>query len=81
MVLPEPGELKIRRNVQDALKKIGGKVVYDDNFNKISTIVVQKDNKETWIEVRSYSNNVSFEYCGKRNHEAGDCCRRKCNGQ
>lgn len=55
--LPEPGELKIRRNVQDALKKIGGKVVYDDNFNKVSTIVVQKDNKETWIEVRTYSNN------------------------
>jgi len=30
----EPGELKIRKNVQDALKKIGGKVVFDDNFNK-----------------------------------------------
>jgi OOP family OmpA-OmpF porin len=52
----EPGELKIRRNVQDALKKIGGKVVFDDNFNKVSTIVILKDNKETWIEVRSYSN-------------------------
>jgi OmpA-OmpF porin, OOP family len=52
----EPGELKIRRNVQDALKKIGGKVVFDDNFNKTSTIVMQKDGKETWIEVRSYNN-------------------------
>lgn len=52
----EPGELKIRRNVQDALKKIGGKVVFDDNFNKTSTIVIQKDDKETWVEVRSYSN-------------------------
>ena len=52
----EPGELKIRRNIQEALKKIGGKVVFDDNFNKTSTIVVQKDNKETWIEVRSYNN-------------------------
>jgi len=50
----ESGELKIRRNVQDALKKIGGKVIFDDNFNKASTIVVQKDNKETWVEVRSY---------------------------
>jgi OOP family OmpA-OmpF porin len=49
----EPGELKIRRNIQDALKKIGGKVVFDDDFNKSSTIVVQKDNKETWVEVRS----------------------------
>jgi outer membrane protein OmpA-like peptidoglycan-associated protein len=54
---PEPGELKIRRNVQDALKKIGGKVVNDDNFNRSSTIVVQKDGKETWVEVRSYNNN------------------------
>jgi OmpA-OmpF porin, OOP family len=52
----EPGELKIRRNVQDALKKIGGKVLFDDSFNKMSTIVIQKDNKETWVEVRSYSN-------------------------
>ncbi len=52
----EPGELKIRRNVQDALKKIGGKVVFDDNFNKASTIVLQKEGKETWVEVRSYNN-------------------------
>lgn len=52
---PDPGELKIRRNVQDALKKIGGKIIYDDNFNKYSTIVVKKDSKETWIEVRCYS--------------------------
>ena len=52
----EPGELKIRRNVQDALKKIGGKVVFDDNFNKVSTIIVTKDSRETWIEVRSYNN-------------------------
>ncbi len=52
----EPGELKIRRNIQDALKKIGGNVVFDDNFNKASTIVIQKDGKETWVEVRSYNN-------------------------
>jgi outer membrane protein OmpA-like peptidoglycan-associated protein len=53
---PEPGELKIRRNIQDALKKIGGNVVFDDNFNKVSTIVLQKDGNETWVEVRSYNN-------------------------
>jgi len=52
----EPGELKIRRNVQDALKKVGGTVIFDDNFNKTSTITVKKDNKETWVEVRSYNN-------------------------
>ncbi len=49
----EPGELKIRRNIEDALKKIGGKVVFDDNFNRVSTIVLQKEGKETWVEVRS----------------------------
>ena len=52
--LQEPGELKLRRNVQDALRKIGGKVIFDDNFNKLSTIVIQKDGKETWVEVRSW---------------------------
>jgi OmpA-OmpF porin, OOP family len=52
----EPGELKIRRNIQDALKKIGGLVAFDDNFNKTSTIVLQKDGKETWVEIRSYNN-------------------------
>lgn len=50
----EPGELKIRRNIQEALKKIGGKVLSDNNFNRVSTIVVQKDGKETWVEVASY---------------------------
>jgi OmpA-OmpF porin, OOP family len=51
----EPGALKITRNIQDALKNIGGKVVLDDSFSKLSTILVQKDGKETWIEVRCYS--------------------------
>jgi OmpA-OmpF porin, OOP family len=52
----EPGELKIRRNIQDALKKIGGNVIFDDNFNRVSTIVLEKDGNETWVEVRSYNN-------------------------
>lgn len=52
----EPGELKIRRNIQDALKKIGGKVIFDDNFNRTSTIVIQKDGRETWIQTVSFNN-------------------------
>lgn len=52
----EPGELKIRRNIQDALKQVGGTVVFDDNFNKCSTIVVQQEGKEVWVEVKSYNN-------------------------
>jgi outer membrane protein OmpA-like peptidoglycan-associated protein len=51
----DPGALKITRNIQAALKKIGAKIVLDDTFNRLSTIVVQKDNKETWIESRCYS--------------------------
>jgi OmpA-OmpF porin, OOP family len=51
----DPGALKVMRNFQDALKKIGGKVLVDDTFNKLSTILVKKDGKETWIEVRCYS--------------------------
>jgi outer membrane protein OmpA-like peptidoglycan-associated protein len=49
-----PGELKIRRNIQEAVKKIGGTVLFDDNFNKVSTMVLKKDGKESWIEVRSF---------------------------
>lgn len=52
---PEPGELKIRRNYQDALKKIGGTVINDENFNRFTTVVVRKGNRETWVEVRCYS--------------------------
>lgn len=52
----EPGELKIRRNVQEALKKVGGTVLFDDNFNRASTIMVAKDGNEFWVEVRSYNN-------------------------
>jgi OOP family OmpA-OmpF porin len=51
----DPGALKVIKNFQDALKKIGAKVLIDESFNKFSTILVQKDSKETWIEVRCYS--------------------------
>jgi outer membrane protein OmpA-like peptidoglycan-associated protein len=52
----EPGELKIRRNIQGALKKVGGNVVFDDNFNRVSTIMIQQDGNESWVEVRSFNN-------------------------
>jgi outer membrane protein OmpA-like peptidoglycan-associated protein len=57
-----PGELKIRRNVQNAIVKIGGQLVFDEDFNRRSTLVLKKANKETWIEVNSldklYSINI-----------------------
>lgn len=55
-----PGELKIRRNIQDALTRIGGTVVFDDNFNRVSTIVLRQDDKEIWVEVRSHDNNYKL---------------------
>ncbi|MHB8880158.1 MAG: OmpA family protein [Thermodesulfovibrionales bacterium] len=51
----EPGELKIRRNIQDAIKKVGGKVVFDDDRGGMSTVVLQKAGKETWVQVKSQS--------------------------
>lgn len=38
------------------MKNIGGTILFDDNFNRVSTIVVRKEAKETWIEVRSFNN-------------------------
>lgn len=48
----QPGKLKIMRNVQNALAKVGGKVLYEDSH--ISTIMIQKDGKETWVEVKPW---------------------------
>lgn len=65
----EPGELKIRRNIQDALKKVGGTVVFDDNFNKCSTIVVQQEGREIWVEVKSYNNMYRLTTVEKKSME------------
>jgi len=48
----QPGELKIIRNIQDALKKVGGQVVHERH--RYSSIMVQQDGKETWVEVKAY---------------------------
>jgi outer membrane protein OmpA-like peptidoglycan-associated protein len=48
----EPGKLKVMRNIQNALTKVGGKVFYEDSHT--STIVLQKDGKETWVEVKPW---------------------------
>ena len=48
-----PGALKIIRNIQDALKKVGGKVIYEGGRH--STIMVQKAGNETWVGVEAFS--------------------------
>lgn len=48
----QPGKLMVMRNIQNALTKVGGKVFYEDNHT--STIMIQKDGKETWVEVKPW---------------------------
>jgi len=53
----KPGNLKIVRNIENALKNIGGKVLVDVSAQwgvyRGSTIMVQKGGKETWISVKA----------------------------
>lgn len=49
----EPGKLKIMRNIQNALTNIGGKVLFEDTHS--STIMTQKDSKETWVEIKPWA--------------------------
>lgn len=48
------GDLKVVRNIQNALTKIGGKVLFEGERPWNSTIKLEKDGKETWVTVWSY---------------------------
>ncbi len=50
-----PSELQVVRNVQNAIKKIGGSVLFEASGNK-STMKVNNGGKETWIKVLSFGN-------------------------
>ncbi len=49
-----PGDLKVVRNIQNALTKIGGKVLFEGERPWQSTIKLEKGGKETWVAVRAY---------------------------
>ncbi len=53
----KPGSLKIVRNIENALTRIGGKVLVDVSGQwgvyRSSTVMVQKEGKETWIHVKA----------------------------
>ena len=49
-----PGDLKVVRNIQNALIKIGGKVLFEGERPWNSTIKLEKGGKETWVEVRAW---------------------------
>jgi outer membrane protein OmpA-like peptidoglycan-associated protein len=54
---PKPGALKIVRNIENALKNIGGKVLVDVSTQwgvfRGTTVMVQKGDKETWLHVKA----------------------------
>jgi len=50
----QPGDLKIVRNIQNALTKIGGKVLYEGERPWSSTIKLEKSGKETWVTVSAW---------------------------
>ena len=51
-----PGQLKVRRNYINAIKEIGGTILFDQGvYMKVAT-----DNKETWIEVWASSDGSDY---------------------
>ncbi len=54
--LTPPGQLKVRRNYINAIKEIGGTILFDQGvYMKVAT-----DNKETWIEVWASSDGSDY---------------------
>jgi len=56
---PQPSFLQIRRNYGNALKSIGGAVLFDDD--RRSTFNVTKGGKETWIALEAFNEGRSYE--------------------
>lgn len=67
---PKPGNLKIVRNIENALKNIGGKVLVDVSTQfgvfRSSTIMVPKDGKETWVHVKAAETSYELTILEKR---------------
>ncbi|WP_224994420.1 OmpA family protein [Cesiribacter sp. SM1] len=57
--LQHPSMLQVKRNYQNAMKKIGGKVVLDGAY--YSTMLVNKNGKEIWVNLE-LSNEGGFIY-------------------
>jgi OOP family OmpA-OmpF porin len=50
----QPGDLKIVRNIENALTKIGGKVLFEGERPWSATIQLNKNGKETWVAVSAW---------------------------
>jgi outer membrane protein OmpA-like peptidoglycan-associated protein len=58
-----PSSLQVQRNFQNAVLKLGGKVMYTEKGGYYrTTLVVNKDGKETWAEVSTSGNPVADRY-------------------
>jgi outer membrane protein OmpA-like peptidoglycan-associated protein len=49
-----PGDLKVVRNIENALTKIGGKVMFQGERPWSATIKLEKEGKETWVAVSAW---------------------------
>jgi OOP family OmpA-OmpF porin len=49
--VPAPSQLQVIRNYQNAVRKIGGQVLYENGDHDQTTLRFTKDGKETWFEV------------------------------
>jgi outer membrane protein OmpA-like peptidoglycan-associated protein len=56
---PQPSFLQIRRNYGNAVKNIGGVVLYDDD--RRGTFKVSKDGKEAWIALEAFNEGRNYE--------------------
>lgn len=49
-----PGDLKVVRNIENALKKVGGKILFEGERPWNATIKLNKNGKETWVAVSAW---------------------------
>ena len=50
----QPGDLKVVRNIENALTKIGGKVLFEGERPYSATVKLEKGGKETWVAVSAW---------------------------
>jgi outer membrane protein OmpA-like peptidoglycan-associated protein len=56
---PQPSFLQIRRNYGNAIKNIGGTLLYDDD--RRSTFKVAKEGKEAWIALEAFNEGRNYQ--------------------
>jgi len=55
---PRPSVLQVRRNYGNAVKSLGGSVLYDENINLTAKVV--KNGKEIWVKLDVYNDGRDF---------------------